>query len=108
MKNTSKIWLTIGGVLVGGAAVVWGYGRFVAATTIQPGAMSIAAPSSGNINLALPSGAKGWVVALVGTTTTSVPSGTGHFAITVAKGMVVTVTWNDSSGTLQTTIINFT
>jgi hypothetical protein len=114
-KNTGAIWLAALAVVAVGAGGIWAYETWYAATTINPGAISMVTPSGGTATLALPAGAQSWtsatLVSLAGATATqpAVPTSPGtHLQVAVQKGAVLTITWVDSAGTVQISIITFT
>jgi hypothetical protein len=113
-KSSSHIWITALAVIGIGAGGVWAYETFYAATTIAPGAYGIPTPSSGNITLALPSGAKSWTSAnVIGNGAAVQPpvptSPTDHLQVTgIVKGSVATITWTDANGAVAISIISFT
>src|SRR6202789_734795 len=114
-KNEAAIWLVGIGVVAAAGVGVWAYEAFYAATTINPGAISMATPSSGSVPRALPSGARSWtsatLVSIAGATATqpAVPaSPTSNLTVGVQKGAILTIVWTDSTGAVQTSIISFT
>jgi hypothetical protein len=114
-KNSQGIWIAAAAVVGVGALGIWGYEAWFAATTISPGTMTVATPSSGNIAFALPAGAQSWTLAgytsLTGTNVSlTVPtSPTTHLQVTGAvKGGIVAISWVDSTGTTQATSVTFT
>jgi hypothetical protein len=113
-KNAQHIWMTILGIGVVGGAGIWAYEKYYAATTLAPGAITMATPSSGNATFALPSGARGWTSATSMANASSapvsatLPSGTAHVTVPAAKGGGATLTWTDSTGATQVSIVAFT
>lgn len=99
-------------VVAVGAGGVYAYERWMAATIIAPGAVSLPVPSSGTATLALPRGAKSWttvnVISTGGATQPQAPaSPTTHLQVPAVKGEVVTITWVDSTGSTEVSIITF-
>jgi hypothetical protein len=114
-KNSQHIWLTILGIGVVGGAGIWAYEKYYAATTLSPGAITMATPSSGNATFALPSGARGWTSATTMANASSAPvaatlpsSATSHITVPAVKGGGATLTWTDSTGATQVSVIAFT
>ena len=114
-KSSSHSWIAALAVVAVGAAGIWGYETFYAATTLSPGAITMPTPASGSVSLALPAGAQSWTLAgytalSAGTATVlTVPTSPGtHLQANVQKGGIIAVTWVDSTGATQASSISFT
>lgn len=114
-KNTSHIWMAALGVVAAGGVGVWAYEKYYAATTLSPGAISTPTPASGHATYALPSGARGWtsVTTMAGlgsapVSATTPASATTHAIVPAVKGGGATLTWTDSTGATQVSVIAFT
>jgi len=110
-KSHKEAWIVGALVVAAAGGGIWWYEKnYAGATaTLAPGAMSVATPSNGSASLALPSGAKAWQSATTNVSSTTVPSSpTTHLVVSVGKGTVVTVTWTDSTGATQTSVVTFT
>lgn len=132
-KNTKKA-LWIGGIVVGGAALIgvtYAMSKPAAAAVLPPastastnpstatvnlaaGAMTTAVSPGGSVTLALPSGAS-WATSnavTAGVTALSTqPSGSAAFTTTMgttAGQFPLTANWTDSTGASQTTTITVT
>lgn len=111
-KNTGHIWLAALAVAAVGAGGVYAYEKWYAPVTISAGAYTMPTPSTGNITLALPPGAKSWTtvnyIANAGATAPAVPATpSDNLSIGVVKNAVLTITWVDSNSAPQVSIITF-
>src|SRR5215472_6534974 len=114
-KSTSHIWMTILGVAAVGGVGLWAYEKYYAATTLAPGAITVKTPSNGTAAFCLPHGARAWTSATttsavgatpVSQTTPSSPS--SHLMVPAVAGGGAAITWVDSTGATQVSLIAFT
>jgi hypothetical protein len=116
MKKSSKhIWMSILAVGAVGAGGVWAYEKYYAATQLSPGAITMATPANSHATFSLPSGSRGWTSATTMANATSAPvsatvppSAGTHVTVPAAKGSSAALTWTDSTGATQVSLIAFT